>query len=75
MTEEQDQKTEAAEAVDEVDDGMEVLPLKPIYNVSGTLDLPGSKSLSNRILLLSALAEGQTTIENLQKAVSHEEGA
>jgi 3-phosphoshikimate 1-carboxyvinyltransferase len=31
----------------------------------GVIDLPGSKSLSNRILLLSALAQGTTTVENL----------
>ena len=41
------------------------LPLIPIKNISGTVDLPGSKSLSNRILLLSMLAEGQTEIHNL----------
>eukprot|EP00638_Chattonella_subsalsa_P003462 CAMPEP_0117751450 /NCGR_PEP_ID=MMETSP0947-20121206/10979_1 /TAXON_ID=44440 /ORGANISM="Chattonella subsalsa, Strain CCMP2191" /LENGTH=449 /DNA_ID=CAMNT_0005569827 /DNA_START=226 /DNA_END=1576 /DNA_ORIENTATION=+ len=33
--------------------------------ISGEVDLPGSKSLSNRVLLLSALAEGSTTVENL----------
>ena len=41
------------------------LTLSPIKNISGTVDLPGSKSLSNRILLLSMLAEGQTEIHNL----------
>ncbi len=41
------------------------LTLSPIKNISGTVDLPGSKSLSNRILLLSMLAEGQTEIYNL----------
>ena len=41
------------------------LALSPIKNISGTVDLPGSKSLSNRILLLSMLAEGQTEIHNL----------
>ncbi|GKC30735.1 5-enol-pyruvylshikimate-phosphate synthase [Tanacetum coccineum] len=34
--------------------------LKPIKDISGTVNLPGSKSLSNRILLLAALAEGYT---------------
>ncbi len=43
----------------------EKLALSPIKNISGTVDLPGSKSLSNRILLLSMLAEGQTEIHNL----------
>jgi len=41
------------------------LTLSPIKNISGTVDLPGSKSLSNRILLLSMLAEGHTDIHNL----------
>eukprot|EP00599_Poterioochromonas_sp_BG-1_P007850 CAMPEP_0173148018 /NCGR_PEP_ID=MMETSP1105-20130129/9467_1 /TAXON_ID=2985 /ORGANISM="Ochromonas sp., Strain BG-1" /LENGTH=420 /DNA_ID=CAMNT_0014062587 /DNA_START=121 /DNA_END=1383 /DNA_ORIENTATION=+ len=31
----------------------------------GELWLPGSKSLSNRVLLLSSLSSGQTTVENL----------
>ena len=41
------------------------LTLSPIKNISGTVDLPGSKSLSNRFLLLSMLAEGHTEIHNL----------
>lgn len=44
---------------------MESLTLKPIRQVNGVVRIPGSKSLSNRILLLSALAEGTTTITNL----------
>nr|BBD06028.1 5-enolpyruvylshikimate-3-phosphate synthase [Lilium hybrid division VII] len=39
--------------------------LQPIKDISGTVKLPGSKSLSNRILLLAALAEGTTTLDNL----------
>lgn len=35
----------------------EALTLEPISTISGTVKLPGSKSLSNRILLLAALAE------------------
>jgi 3-phosphoshikimate 1-carboxyvinyltransferase len=31
--------------------------LQPIKEISGVVKLPGSKSLSNRVLLLSALAE------------------
>ena len=38
------------------------LTLLPIARFQGTLELPGSKSLSNRILLLSALAEGETEV-------------
>ena len=41
------------------------LTLSPIQKISGEVILPGSKSLSNRILLLSMLAEGQTEIKNL----------
>ncbi|MEE8396208.1 MAG: 3-phosphoshikimate 1-carboxyvinyltransferase [bacterium] len=44
---------------------METLTLQPIRLISGTVRLPGSKSLSNRILLLAALAEGESRIENL----------
>ncbi|KEQ16754.1 3-phosphoshikimate 1-carboxyvinyltransferase [Endozoicomonas numazuensis] len=44
---------------------MEQLVLKPISRVQGEVSIPGSKSLSNRILLLAALAEGTTTITNL----------
>jgi 3-phosphoshikimate 1-carboxyvinyltransferase len=38
------------------------LTVKPITRFRGTLTLPGSKSLSNRILLLSALALGETEV-------------
>ena len=44
---------------------MEQLRLKPINRVGGEVTLPGSKSLSNRILLLAALSEGTTTVTNL----------
>ncbi len=44
---------------------MEKLTLKPIARVEGEILLPGSKSLSNRILLLSALASGTTRVHNL----------
>ena len=39
--------------------------VKPISKFMGEIDLPGSKSLSNRILLLASLCEGETIIENL----------
>ncbi|XP_062233676.1 3-phosphoshikimate 1-carboxyvinyltransferase 2-like [Phragmites australis] len=45
--------------------GAEEVVLQPIREISGTVKLPGSKSLSNRILLLSALAEGTTVLDNL----------
>ncbi|MGB1293259.1 MAG: 3-phosphoshikimate 1-carboxyvinyltransferase, partial [Pseudoalteromonas sp.] len=44
---------------------MEQLRLEPISCVNGSVTLPGSKSLSNRILLLAALAKGTTVVENL----------
>lgn len=36
--------------------------LQPIKEISGTVKLPGSKSLSNRILLLAALAEVNSSV-------------
>jgi 3-phosphoshikimate 1-carboxyvinyltransferase len=44
---------------------MEQLLLQPIAKVDGEINLPGSKSLSNRALLLAALAQGTTTLTNL----------
>jgi 3-phosphoshikimate 1-carboxyvinyltransferase len=44
---------------------LKYLDLAPIRRVRGTVKLPGSKSISNRILLLAALAEGDTLIRNL----------
>lgn len=44
---------------------MESLTLTPVKKVNGEITLPGSKSLSNRALLLAALANGTTKITNL----------
>ena len=44
---------------------MEKITLSPITAVEGTINLPGSKSLSNRALLLAALAKGTTKVANL----------
>lgn len=44
---------------------MEKITLAPISAVEGTINLPGSKSLSNRTLLLAALAKGTTKVTNL----------
>jgi 3-phosphoshikimate 1-carboxyvinyltransferase len=41
------------------------LDLAPHMHAEGTVRLPGSKSISNRTLLLAALAEGTTTIHGL----------
>ncbi|RZR83735.1 hypothetical protein BHM03_00010464 [Ensete ventricosum] len=40
--------------------------LQPIKEISGTVNLPGSKSLSNRILLLAALSEVRFFVEKLK---------
>ena len=44
---------------------MEQLTLQPINKIQGEVFLPGSKSLSNRALLIAALAQGETKITNL----------
>ena len=41
------------------------IDLQPALNAQGTVRLPGSKSISNRILLLAALAQGTTQIFDL----------
>jgi 3-phosphoshikimate 1-carboxyvinyltransferase len=46
----------------------EVLELKPAQRASGTVRLPGSKSISNRVLLLAALAAGDTEVTGLLDA-------
>ncbi len=44
---------------------MEFLDLLPLKTARGSIRLPGSKSISNRTLLLAALAEGTTDIRDL----------
>ncbi len=41
------------------------LDLPPLQSAAGTVALPGSKSISNRVLLLSALCEGTTVVHDL----------
>ncbi len=41
------------------------LDLPPIVGASGTVRMRGSKSISNRVLLLAGLAEGTTTVRGL----------
>ncbi len=43
----------------------EFLDLGPFASARGTVQLPGSKSISNRVLLLAGLAEGVTEIRGL----------
>jgi 3-phosphoshikimate 1-carboxyvinyltransferase len=47
------------------DTPIEHLDLAPIAHLSGTVRLPGSKSISNRVLLLAALAHGDTQVRDL----------
>ena len=41
------------------------LDLPPLRRAGGTVRLPGSKSISNRVLLLAGLAEGTTAVHDL----------
>ena len=44
---------------------IEYLDIPPLTQAGGTVRLPGSKSISNRVLLLAALSPGQTTVHDL----------
>jgi 3-phosphoshikimate 1-carboxyvinyltransferase len=46
----------------------EFLELKAARGARGSVRLPGSKSISNRVLLLAALAAGETTVRGLLDA-------
>jgi len=41
------------------------LDIPPLLSAQGTVRLPGSKSISNRVLLLAALADGTTEVRDL----------
>jgi len=45
----------------------EFIDLPPLMSVHGTVRLPGSKSISNRILLLLALAQGTAIDASVQR--------
>jgi len=47
---------------------MDSLQLKPARRAAGSVRLPGSKSISNRVLLLAALSQGETEIGGLLDA-------
>jgi 3-phosphoshikimate 1-carboxyvinyltransferase len=47
---------------------MSSLELGPLHRAAGTVRLPGSKSISNRVLLLAALAQGATDVRGLLDA-------
>jgi len=44
---------------------IEFLDIPPLRSAGGTVRLPGSKSISNRVLLLAALSHGETTVHDL----------
>ena len=44
------------------------IDLEALHAASGTVRLPGSKSISNRTLLLAALAEGDTDVRDLLRS-------
>ena len=43
----------------------EFIDLPHVLSAKGTVRLPGSKSISNRVLLLAALAVGATEVRDL----------
>ena len=47
---------------------MSAIALGPLSRAAGTVRLPGSKSISNRVLLLAALAKGETEVLGLLDA-------
>lgn len=44
---------------------IEYLDIPPLSSAGGQVRLPGSKSISNRVLLLAALSQGRTTVHDL----------
>jgi 3-phosphoshikimate 1-carboxyvinyltransferase len=44
---------------------MDFLDIPALHRAAGTVRLPGSKSISNRVLLLAALAQGETEVRDL----------
>src|SRR5215475_7723678 len=41
-----------------------IVTIRPARNVSGSLRLPGDKSISHRYAMLGSIAEGETRLEN-----------
>jgi 3-phosphoshikimate 1-carboxyvinyltransferase len=46
-------------------EGRALLRLAKVSHASGVIELPGSKSISNRVLLLAAVAQGSTLVRGL----------
>ncbi|WJX20610.1 3-phosphoshikimate 1-carboxyvinyltransferase [Trifolium repens] len=63
-------KASASVAADEKPSTAPEIVLEPISEIFGTITLPGSKSLSNRILLLAALSE-----RDLSTSSEHDPGS
>ncbi|HEY2862876.1 MAG TPA: 3-phosphoshikimate 1-carboxyvinyltransferase [Casimicrobiaceae bacterium] len=55
-------------STDQAERAADFLDIGPIAHMEGTLRLPGSKSISNRSLLLAALARGTTVLSGLLDA-------
>jgi len=47
---------------------IEYIDLPPLMSARGTVVLPGSKSISNRVLLLAALSQGTTEVRDLLRS-------
>ena len=47
---------------------LDCIAIDPILRAEGTVTLPGSKSISNRALLLAALSKGKTELTGLLRA-------
>jgi 3-phosphoshikimate 1-carboxyvinyltransferase len=47
---------------------LEYIDLPPLMSARGTVRLPGSKSISNRVLLLAALSTGTTIVRDLLRS-------
>src|SRR5215467_524215 len=48
---------------------MDRLEIKPAAKISGTVSVPGDKSISHRLAMLGAIAEGTTIIHNFAASV------
>ena len=44
---------------------MDIIDLPPLLSARGSIRLPGSKSITNRVLLLAALADGETEVRDV----------
>jgi 3-phosphoshikimate 1-carboxyvinyltransferase len=48
---------------------MDRLEVKPAARIEGTASVPGDKSISHRLAMLAAVAEGTTTIHNYAESI------